>query len=92
MRVGDKDTRHLQNIMFKGSAIDIIIGWVSIHKLVNEEGVEWEPPILWARAEPAIFPCTEIIELVDRCLVLIEVVSEIFWIIPQCGRRGTMQP
>ena len=78
---------HLQDIVFKLSTVDIVVGRISIYKLVEEKRVEWKAPVLWARVKCVIFPDAGIVKWIDGGLVLVEVIGGIFWVEPQGGRR-----
>ena len=47
--------------MFEGSAVDVVVGWVTIHELVEEEGVEWHSPVCWTWEEGMVIPDAEVI-------------------------------
>lgn len=73
--------------MFKLSTVDIVIGGISIYKLVEEKRVEWKAPVLWARVKRVVFPDTRVVKWIEGGLVLVEVIGGIFWVEPQGGHR-----
>ena len=77
------------SIMLKNSAIDIIICWVSIHELVEEERIEGYPPICWTWSKCMIIPYTCVIRSIDGGLILVEIVVDILRVELECCRCST---
>ena len=69
--------------MFEGSAVDVVVGWVTVHELVKEESVEWHSPVCWTWEEGMVVPDAEVIRRVCGSLVLVEVVVCVLFIEPQ---------
>ena len=39
----------LHEVMFEKRAIYVVVGWVAVDELIDEQGVEGEAPIRWRR-------------------------------------------
>lgn len=79
-------------ILLEKSAIDVIVGWITIHPLVEHHGIEREPPVVRRRMIRMTIAFTGIVQGTDCLLVGIEVVLSKSWIIAKSlGYRGRKQ-
>lgn len=79
-------------ILLEKSAIDVIVGWVTVHPLVEHHGIKREPPVVRRRMVCMIIAFTGIVQGTDCLLIGIQVVLSIGWIIAKSlGYRGRKQ-
>ena len=72
-------------IVLERRSIDIVVERVSIHESIQEDCVEWKPPILRRWRIFVSTPFSPVVERIFRVLVLVEVELYIRWIVPICG-------
>jgi len=66
--------RYLNCIMFKQCAIDIIISWIPIHKMVEKKSIKRDSPTRRTRMECMIVPYSIIMIDSSGSLILVEIV------------------
>lgn len=68
-------------VLLEKSAIGIIVGWITVHPLVEHHGIERKPPVVRRRMIRMTIAFTGIVQGTDCLLVGIQVVLSISWII-----------
>lgn len=72
--------------MFEYGGIGVVVCWIAIDESVQKQGVEWEPPVRRGGCILVSFPFSPVIDRIGCCLVLIQVVLHIGWVVSE--RRG----
>ena len=79
-------------ILLEKRAIGVIVGWITIHPLVEHDSVEREPPIFRGRMIYMAIAFAGIVQWADCLLICVQVVLSISWIIAKSlGYRGRKQ-
>lgn len=60
--------------MLEYSSVDVVVCWIAIDELVEEDGVEWHSPVNRTRMKVMIVPFAVVICNVNSRAVLVEIV------------------
>jgi hypothetical protein len=64
----------IHDIMFEGCAVDVVVGWITVNKLVKEKGVEGHSPVGWTWMKAVVIPDSIIVKNIDSGFVLVKIV------------------
>ena len=70
-----------RDIVFKHCAVDVVVCRIAIHKPVQKEGVEGEPPIVRRSSIGMILPFARVLKRVESLLVRVQVPVELSFVV-----------
>lgn len=77
-------------VMLEVSSVDVIVRWVTVDETGQKKGVEGKAPTFWRRMEVGLVLLTLVVERVDCCCVLLEIVLNVRRIVSVGTRQQSL--